>query len=614
MKSVILLFIFLVITGYPQKLDRESIKNSPDYYWGEASSGDRALSSLTESIAVRVLNGSEIKIVETSMNNVNETYESVIKTYSIATLKNVKTDNCQTCENKVFKYIERKEVDKVFEARKELVRNIYAGAEKFKEAGNFGEALKRYYFALVLMNSLPDHSIEHEGGNLITVIPDRITGIIRELKFDFISDKQLGNERIIEFTVTGAANKPAAYLEFCFIDQEDTVDACAKDGRGVFKLFGSSSDLDKLEFQIKYSFPEAKDEIKSVGELWDLVLKPSFKNIIPVSLNEIRRNKPPNEEKANPSGTNTKNTYSAPGKSAFSMQLSDRKQQCPVLQKISEATLPLLELMKNKDLTGLNNHLARDGFLKKKIGDMMKYNSIVFTNFSVEGSVSKTATGWEMRKVEVLADYKTLKKQSREYLVFDYDSEGNLYDVNFGISETAYKSFLEKNPTMKDWNKKQAMIKFVEKYRTAYLDRDTATVASLFSDDAVIIVGRTLPTRKLQKDEMYNYIQLAGQPNFAQVKLTKDAYLTSLSNMFTSRKDIFLGFSTLGISKKDGQEDLFGLSMRQNFASTGYADEGYLFLLVDFKAALPQIYVRSWQPQEYNEDMLIQLGNFNKNK
>jgi hypothetical protein len=66
--------------------------------------------------------------------------------------------------------------------------------------------------------------------------------------------------------------------------------------------------------------------------------------------------------------------------------------------------------------------------------------------------------------------------------------------------------------------------------------------------------------------------------------------------------------------RKNNQPGVYGISMRQNYASTTYADEGYLFLLVDFNGACPQIYVRSWQPKEWNDDSLIKLSNFHLNR
>jgi len=54
--------------------------------------------------------------------------------------------------------------------------------------------------------------------------------------------------------------------------------------------------------------------------------------------------------------------------------------------------------------------------------------------------------------------------------------------------------------------------------------------------------------------------------------------------------------------------------MRQNYESTTYSDEGYLFLLVDFNHSQPQIYVTAWQPHEWNDNALIKLSNYNINK
>ena len=50
--------------------------------------------------------------------------------------------------------------------------------------------------------------------------------------------------------------------------------------------------------------------------------------------------------------------------------------------------------------------------------------------------------------------------------------------------------------------------------------------------------------------------------------------------------------------------------MRQNYASTTYADEGYLLLLMDFAVDHPLIYVRAWQANAWDEDELIRAANY----
>ena len=54
--------------------------------------------------------------------------------------------------------------------------------------------------------------------------------------------------------------------------------------------------------------------------------------------------------------------------------------------------------------------------------------------------------------------------------------------------------------------------------------------------------------------------------------------------------------------------------MRQSYASTSYADEGYLFLLIDFEPDTlsndPLIYVRAWQPNAWSKEEMIRTGDF----
>ncbi len=96
--------------------------------------------------------------------------------------------------------------------------------------------------------------------------------------------------------------------------------------------------------------------------------------------------------------------------------------------------------------------------------------------------------------------------------------------------------------------------------------------------------------------------------------MNKEQYIQRQKEIFKSRKDLYLGYSTFKITRKNKQPNVYGISMRQNYQASGYAVEGYLFLLVDFNEELPQICVRSWQPQEWDDSELIKLSSFNLNK
>ncbi len=153
----------------------------------------------------------------------------------------------------------------------------------------------------------------------------------------------------------------------------------------------------------------------------------------------------------------------------------------------------------------------------------------------------------------------------------------------------------------------------MEKYRTAYMARDMGVLDKIFAEDALIIVGRLLKTKKTT--DAISYVKLNDeQPDFEQIKYTKAEYLLRQRRIFEGREDIFLDFSKFAIHRKNDTTGIYGVSLRQGYESTGYSDEGYLFLLIDFNKDDPQIYVRSWQPQEWDTSTLLGLSNFRINK
>jgi hypothetical protein len=92
MKLLLLFVIIFNTIVCAQSIDKESIKKSKDYYYGEASSEngkeaeDIALSRLTKQISVTVSSSFERTLNETT-ENLQETVQDILKTYSTATLK-----------------------------------------------------------------------------------------------------------------------------------------------------------------------------------------------------------------------------------------------------------------------------------------------------------------------------------------------------------------------------------------------------------------------------------------------------------------------------------------------------------------------------------------------
>lgn len=594
----------LLLTAIPlvaQTTNKETIKQSDQYYWGEGTSenekeaADAALSALTQQIAVKVSAQYEHTQFEKN-GNYNDQLKSVVSTYASATLQNVRM--LKSLENgkiNVFHYIERGEVEKIFRERVTLVKDIYDKAQEFEKEMDYGNALKWYYFATVLLNSVPARIVKAGEENLITELPGAINKLIDGIRFNVKTDRNVSEkEREIIFRMT-TNEKPIRNLEFSFWDGHSQVNVGGVDGEAVVRLFEGSVKFTKLDIVVKYAFYESKEEIKEVAELWNVVVKPSFAKRKQVVLKMDGMQVEP-----------------VPYLSAYTLRLNNNE-HCSVLATVEQETQSFLMTLTTGSVDSIQRRYADDKFIAEKMARILRYNNTMPIDHEINADINKTLTGWELRKIRVLHSYKSLNKQLTEYLILDFDKQGRLYDINFGIPEALYKTFIDAGAYGNDWGNRQVIVKFVERYRTAFLGRDIKTLDSLFAEEAVIIIGREM--KKTRIKDVYKYSKMNdAQPEYEKVQYTKKQYLKNQQAVFKSQKDIFIGFSSLRILKKNTNEKTYGISMRQNYTSTTYGDEGYLFLLVDFNGNDPLIYVRSWQPHEWNDTAMIKLANYKVNR
>ncbi len=594
---ILLLFSFSLLFA----VNIQQVKNSGDYYYGESYSEiyqearDEALKKLTEQIVVMVRSSFVNKLKETNFN-VDESVESILQTHSLATLKNL-LEIKEPCTNglRVFLYIKKSDVAKVFEERKKLLNDIYTEAKILEEEGNIGNALKWYYFCTILMNSLPDERVVWNGINFSTEIPHRINSILPAIKFNLQNDVKLSEkERRIKLSVR-YKNKPVSFIQFTFWDGINQVRVEGKDGYATLELLGASTKFRKLDINIEYIFYSCREEFKAVAELWKVVKRCKF-----VNKRTIQLEKEPDIFEPEIIGE------------YFNIVLYNDNDSCFYADNIKNEAVNFLNLLQSSDEDELKNHYASDQFIRDKILRIIKYNHPKPIDFTNTVNINKTYEGWEMRRIPVLTNYPSIHKQTTEYLVLDFNEQGKLVDISFSIMDNLYKEFVEDAKFGKEWGNRSVIIKFIEKYRSAFLNRNVNTLEAIFSDDAVIIVGRVFKKTKKLKD--YKYNSFGDQPDANYIRLKKEEYLRRQKAVFDSQQDIYLGFSTFRIDKKNNVEGIYGVSMRQNYNSTVYSDEGYLFLLIDFNEEQPKIYVRCWQPQEWSNSDLIKMANFRVNE
>lgn len=163
-----------------------------------------------------------------------------------------------------------------------------------------------------------------------------------------------------------------------------------------------------------------------------------------------------------------------------------------------------------------------------------------------------------------------------------------------------------------DAERRRIILNYVEHLRTAYTTKDVDFLEQLFSERALIVVG-TVIRASSQESEGY----LSPRQVVYNIK-SKQEYLGRLKELFRANKHIDLQFSGFKIMRHPTAEGIYGVSLRQAYRSDLYSDDGYLFLLWDFRnPAMPQIHVRTWQPAfpdghtPLPEDEILDIRNFN---
>lgn len=203
--------------------------------------------------------------------------------------------------------------------------------------------------------------------------------------------------------------------------------------------------------------------------------------------------------------------------------------------------------------------------------------------------------------------------------VVEFDTKGQLIDFRFALDAQTAES-MERCGTVVDKEKQMIILQYVERFRTAYNQKDISTIEKMFSDDALIITGRVVMA-KPQGDQ-------GAQFKVEYNKQNKQQYISNLRRAFLRNKWIDVKFSQIGENGEDGgcagitqstkDKTKYGVRLRQSWKSSNYSDDGYLFLLWEFPedGGDPIIHVRTWQPEmvggthQKPDDNISTLGGF----
>lgn len=202
---------------------------------------------------------------------------------------------------------------------------------------------------------------------------------------------------------------------------------------------------------------------------------------------------------------------------------------------------------------------------------------------------SKTTQDTHTRKNDISGDIKTIARDNPFYAEAARVLSGKLEE--------------------KDASNRRIILNYCEHLRTSYTTKDIDFLRQVFSEEALIIVGHVVSNAS---DGEHSAV--TGDERVTFSLKTKREYLNRLERVFAANKKIDVRFSDFRIIRHPTIEGIYGVSLRQKYSSDRYSDDGYLFLLWDFRdKAMPLIHVRTWQPYSTvgGESEVIGIKDFN---
>lgn len=267
------------------------------------------------------------------------------------------------------------------------------------------------------------------------------------------------------------------------------------------------------------------------------------------------------------------------------------------------------EAVMNGEKPDVDDMLTSDA--RKAFKAMWKTSPMSCPVSEIEEICLKTSDGYQVRNIPItmMAADENGKKQE---LVFNLTSSGLIDGISIAIEENKYKEIMAEHETVEDLYRRQVIIDFVENYRTFYNRKDLKYIESVFSDNALIITGKTI---RVKPNSDYAMRSL-GTEKIIYQKRTKAEYIASLKKVFSSNKYLNVHFDEVEVIQHPKLTDIYGVTLKQEWNSSHYRDVGFVFLMIDFQDELhPLIQVRTWQPEKLNgrvlaRDEVFDLGDF----
>lgn len=612
-KRALTLTILAIFTMYSHAQSIDEIKKNSNYIWGEGNgttmsdAEGEALRQMSVQISVSVYNSSYDE-----ESNDNSVQKAVLQSVSSAKFTNVQMRVLEEEPNaKVFCFMSRSEVKKMFEKRANHIVNMVDAGKTAESRMMIDEALRNYYWALVLAKTTPEPveiEFNDKKGEATSLLPIKIKSVLAMINAS-VDEIQDGKNLILGFTYNG---KPVSSLNFKYNDGQSIVGPIvARDGIGEASMASIPAD-GKLHLTYELRFRNEVDPTDSdIAGAFNAGILPNINSSVAIAIKSNSKKKA-----AAPVLASAEMLAAQPtnDKRSIAMQNADNTDD------LQQAVLAVEAAISSNNPKSAFNYFTPEGYTL--FANLMAKNGKVTLVGKAQSHNFIIADGYIIGRATNIKRQFRNGKAFMEKLVYRFNPESRkIESVAFALTQRAENDIMNAAaswPEVSRW----AILNFMEDYQTAFALKRIDYINSIFSDDALIITGTIL--KKLNNAERAfdrsKSLDLGGPKDIAYSQLSKTEYIDRLRKIFNTREYVHLQFednvtrmidlpAINGINKGAA----FGIEIKQRYESTGYSDDGYLTMVFDTRGKLPIIHVRLWQPDKNNMMSLQEfISRFNK--
>lgn len=573
------IIITMALTVMAQGVD--GIKRNSSYLYGEGGGAtlqaakEAALADLIQKISVTVHSDFTSKERELNQDgNVTSDaeYQSIIRSYSTATLTNVKTIVLKPePDASVFLYIAKSEIDRIFESRVAKAKEFVGNADEALKNGQIDDALRYYYWSYCLVKSLryPNEAkifVDGQERSLLAWLPTRIDDVMGKVKVQ--SRRTADNTYEITATYDG---RPVRSMDYTYFDGVDNSPVYSiLDGKGLVELRPGMA-MDAVQLKLEYEFrglSRNDSEVEAVvGAMKPAVYRRAYHR---VALDGAA-------SPAESTSTDVNGSMQSP------LALTDMGTLGTAVMK------PVMQALRSGSIEQCRKKFTAEGW--EEFSKLMGYGKVtlmddIHLDYFADGDCVVC------RGLPVSCRFNR-GRVFNEKLSFYIDSNSKqITHVAMGLGREAMNDVVLGHL---DWSEKSRtrIVGFLEDYRTAYATKNLEYLDKVFDDNAVIVLGKRLQVApQLNKEGYMNNHRV----QFTQ--LTKREFLRNLRRQFQSKDYINLHFSQNRIYQLQKGVERYGIEIKQDYNSSNYGDTGYLTLIFDLtNPDQPVIHVRTWQEQ-----------------